>query len=144
MVFYIKWEMDAFSHEHLLTWENATKSILMKEPGILIPILLLISSFLLNIHPMVSSIIWIVYVFSHNYPIACLNFVIVWEESEILLHIRFTRDELFHFRRTSVPWGAKKRQSLQFLQNMFLLPTNILQMVLEVFCKGNIQYYMEQ
>ena len=94
--------MDAFSHEHLLTWENATKSIPMKEPAILIPILLLISSSLLNVHPMVSSIIWIVYVFSHECATACLNSAIVWEESGILLHIRFTRDELFHLRRTSV------------------------------------------
>ena len=112
MVLYVTWDMPGFSHEFLITWERAAKSVYDKNLSIPYFFQAIRTSVPSNFHPMVCYIPWMVFFFSYEFPITWLNSVkglIKWEKPGILITILFSRYGLLSFRRTPVPWNTEKR-----------------------------------
>ena len=74
VIYFITWEMLRFPHQFPIALENAAKSIELREPGKLVPILSPKYGhfFPSDSHPMVSPTPWKMHGFSHQFPIASI------------------------------------------------------------------------
>ena len=72
VTYFITWEMLRFPHKFPIALENAAKSIELREPGKLVPILSPKYGYFLpsDFHPMVYPTPWKMHGFSHQFPIA--------------------------------------------------------------------------
>ena len=143
------WDMLRFSCEFLTVLENATKPVLLQEPGILIPILLPSYSSFCSIEFPSYGILQTMDGTCVSTRISCSmvkfqrNAPIIWEIPGILIPILSSNYWLFFFRQTPVSWNAKKRTPY-FLQIVSLSTYNSHRTDLKVLCTSTIQHYMEQ
>ena len=75
VVYFITWEIHGFSHQFPISLEDAAKSIELKEPGKLVPILSPKYGYFFpsDSHPTVSPAPWKMHGLSHQFPIASIQ-----------------------------------------------------------------------
>ena len=75
-----------------------------------------------NLHPMLYNILWFGHGCSHEFSVVWLNLAIIWEEPGTLIHILYSREEVFLFRLIPVSWDTKKKTIFALVSNISLLP----------------------